>query len=78
MAAKVRWMRDAWWVVTHHQGQRKKKRVGPTKADKRLAEEIVRKVNAALTLGTYSADGDASPLPCDERSADGTSLTPRL
>lgn len=65
MAAKVRWMRDAWWVVTHHRGKRRKKRVGPSKVDKRQAEDVARKINAALTLGTYSAQVDADPLPCD-------------
>ena len=38
MAAKVRQIQGAWWVVTHHQGKRQKKRVGSTRADKRQAE----------------------------------------
>ena len=53
MAAKVRWMQNAWWVVTHHQGRRRKKRVGAAKADKRQADEIAKKINAALALGAY-------------------------
>ena len=40
MAAKVKWDRDAWWVVTHFEGKRRKRRVGPAKAHKREAEEI--------------------------------------
>ena len=40
MAAKVRRERGAWWIHVHFAGRRKKKRVGPTKADKREAEMI--------------------------------------
>jgi integrase len=56
VAAKVRWDREAWWVFTHYQGRRKKKRIGPTKADKRRAQEIARKIDAALALGTFVPD----------------------
>lgn len=48
MAAKVRWMRGAWWVVTHYQGKRRKKKIGSTKADKRRAEHIAERINAKL------------------------------
>ena len=49
MAAKVTWYRDAWWVRTRWAGNRKKdRRIGPSKADKRAAEEIAKKINAAL------------------------------
>jgi hypothetical protein len=30
MAAKVRWAQNACWVVTHHQGLRRKKRIRTT------------------------------------------------
>ena len=53
MAAKVKWDRGAWWVFTHYQGKRKKKRIGPTKADKRNAEKIAKKIDAALALGAF-------------------------
>ena len=67
MAAKVKFDRGAWWVVTHHQGHRKKKRIGPTKAHKRQAEEIAKKINAALVLGTFSQSPETEAhLPCDE------------
>ena len=56
MAAKVKWDRGAWWVFTHYQGKRKKKRVGATKAHKREAEQIARKINGALALGTFAPD----------------------
>ncbi len=66
MAAKVKFDRGAWWVFTHYQGKRKKKRVGPTKANKREAEEIARKINGALALGTFRTGAEESkPLPCD-------------
>ncbi len=66
MAAKVKFDRGAWWVFTHYQGKRKKKRVGPTKAHKREAEQIAKKINAALALGTFRAGAEESkPLPCD-------------
>ena len=68
MAAKVRREQGAWWVFTHHNGKRKKKRVGPTKTNKRLAEEIAEKINAALVLGTLSIVEADKPkvVPFDE------------
>ncbi len=66
MAAKVVWYREAWWVRTRWGGNRKReKRIGPTKADKRLAVEIARKVNAALALGTFDEAESRTALPCD-------------
>ncbi len=66
MAAKVKFDRGAWWVFTHFQGKRKKKRVGPTKQNKREAEQIAKKINAALALGTFTAGAEEpKPLPCD-------------
>ena len=56
MAAKVQWMREAWWVITHYERKRKKRRVGATAAHKREAEEIARKINAALALGTFQPE----------------------
>src|SRR5215470_1979946 len=65
MAAKVQWMREAWWVVTHYEGKRKKRRVGTTAAHKREAEEMARKINAALALGTFAPDREREKaLPC--------------
>jgi len=66
MAAKVKFDRGAWWVVTHFEGRRKKKRVGATKAHKREAEQIARKINGALALGQFQPDAKAEkPLPCE-------------
>ena len=55
MAAKVRQRNGAWWVVTHHNGRRNVRRVGPTRAHKREAAALAKKINAALILGTYDA-----------------------
>jgi len=68
MAAKVKWYRGAWHVDTHHAGKRTKHRVGPTKADKRDAEQIAKKVNAAIALGSFATEAKAEkPLRCDEQ-----------
>jgi integrase len=62
MAAKVR--RDdkgVYWVVVHHDGRRRKKRVG---GDKRLAEEIARKIQARLVLGDFTMETEQkAPVP---------------
>ena len=67
MGAKVVCYREAWWVRTHFAGTKKKeKKVGPTKADKRRAEKIAKKINGALALGTFKPDAETSKaLPCD-------------
>ena len=68
MAAKVVWYREAWWVRTRWGGNKKKdRRIGATKAHKRQAEEIAKKINGALALGTFQAQsGREKSLPCDE------------
>jgi len=67
MSAKVQWMKEAWWVVTHHAGRRLKKRVGTGAAKKREAEEIAKKINASLALGTFTPNAPTEkPLPCDQ------------
>ncbi len=48
MGVKVRYGRGAWWVVVHHGGTRKVKRVGVSKA---TAELIAAKVQVALAEG---------------------------
>ena len=66
MSAKVQFDRGAWWVITHHEGKRRRRRLGPSKADKRAAEEIAKKINAAIALGTFAPDRPREkPLPCD-------------
>jgi integrase len=60
MASKVIWYREAWWVRTRWAGTKKReRRIGPTKADKRAAEEIAKKINGALALGTFAPDAPA-------------------
>jgi len=67
MAAKVVWYRDSWWVRTHDRGKKRDRRVGSTKADKRAAERIAEKINAAIALGQYDPTPKPaqSTLPCD-------------
>jgi len=66
MAAKVVWYRGAWWIRTHAHGKKHDRRIGPAKADKRQAQEITRKINAALALGQYEPQRRREkPLPCD-------------
>ena len=36
-----------WWVFINHQGKRKAKKIG---RDKRLAQEVARKIEAKLAL----------------------------
>ncbi len=71
MAAKVKWDRGAWWVVTHHDGKRRRKRVGASRDDKREAEEIAKKINAALALGIFEPDKKTpEPVPFDRYARD--------
>ena len=67
MSAKVVWYREGWWVRTHDRGKKHDRRVGPTKADKRAAERIAERINAAIALGQYDPKPkpEASTLPCD-------------
>ena len=62
MSAKVRWWKDCWWVSIHHEGKRRMRKLGPTKADQRRAEKIAEQVNAALALHLYRP-GETGPKP---------------
>ena len=53
MAAKVRFYRGAWWVITHVYGKRNRHRVGPNAADEGEAGKIAKLINASIALGTY-------------------------
>ena len=68
MASKVVWYRGAWWVRTRWGGDKKRdRRIGPNREHKREAQEIARKINGALALGSFSPDrDDMKPLACDE------------
>jgi integrase len=50
MAAKLREKDGFYWVVVHHKGRRKWKKIG---RDKREALKVVHKVNAQLALGEF-------------------------
>ena len=63
MAAKVVWYREAWWLRTRWGGNKKKdRRIGTTKADKRLADDIARQINARLAIGTFEPE-ESKPKP---------------
>ena len=64
MAAKVRQIRDVWYVVTHNHGSRQMTRVGPTKADRKRADRIAEKINGALAIGMYEPEA-GRPLKAD-------------
>ena len=49
MSAKVRQVGDAWYVVTHHKGLRRKKSFGKGKAARREAERNAKQVNESLS-----------------------------
>jgi len=71
MAAKVKWDRGAWWVVTHYAEKRRRKRVGSKKGDKGEAEEIARKINAALALGIFEPEKKGpEPIPFNRYALD--------
>ncbi len=65
MASKVVWYREAWWVRTRWGGNKKKdRRIGATRVHKREAEEIAKKINGALALGSFAPDAEQEkPLP---------------
>jgi len=53
MAAKLREKDGFWWVVVHHKGRRKWKKIGK---DKREAQKVVKKVEAMLALGQFTME----------------------
>ena len=67
MAAKVQWDRGAWWVITHAHRKRRRRRFGPTAADKRRAERAAEEINHRLALGQYKPEEREKPIPFDAR-----------
>lgn len=67
MAAKLREKHGSYWVVVHHQGRRKWKKIGK---DKREAQKVVHKINAQLALGEFSMEPDQSPRTVEEALRD--------
>ena len=53
MGAKLREKDGFYWVVVHHQGRRKWKKIGQ---DKREAQRVVKKIEAMLALGEFVMD----------------------
>src|SRR6266852_5127770 len=48
MSVKVRFRKGAWWLVIHHAGRRKMKRIGP---DRETAQRVARAVREKLLRG---------------------------
>ncbi len=63
MAAKLREKDGFYWVVVHHQGRRKWKKIG---RDKREALKVVHKVNAQLALGDFTMERPARSQTVEE------------
>ena len=61
MAAKVRHWKGAWWLSVYHEGKRRMRRFGPSKAERRAAEKAAERVNAAIILGSYSSKPATRP-----------------
>src|SRR5262245_66166316 len=73
MAAKTKWWKGAWWLLVHALRQRSVRRLGPTNADKRKADDAVAQANAALALGLEGPElaqalGFEAPEPKAEQS----------
>jgi len=48
-----------WWIFVSHQGKRKSKKIGK---DKRLAQEIAKKIEAKLVLGDVGLEKPTGPI----------------
>ncbi|HME69084.1 MAG TPA: site-specific integrase [Myxococcota bacterium] len=68
VGVKVRFFRGSWWVVVHHQGKRRQKRIG---RDKRLAEQVAKEIRTKLLLGEFSVRPTAeAAIPFDRFAQD--------
>ncbi len=63
MAAKLREKDGFYWVVVHHQGRRKWKKIGK---DRREAQKVVHRVNAKIALGKFSMEPDGKAATAEE------------
>jgi integrase len=63
MAAKLREKAGIYWVVVHHLGRRRWRKIG---RDKRLAQKVVHKINAQLALGQFSMEGRRGSMTVEE------------
>jgi integrase len=53
VGVKVQFWRGAWWIVIHHHGRRKTKRIGP---DRDTAERVARGVRERLARGELNLE----------------------
>jgi integrase len=69
MGAKVRWVRhrQEWFLYVYANGTEKAKRLGPTDADRRRGERLVREVNRKQVRGELGLEKrKVKPAPFDE------------
>ena len=67
MGAKVRKEGEHWTLVIHHNGKKKRKRIGTTLAAKREAESLAKEANARLALGDFKGAKAPVALPFDQK-----------
>ena len=67
MGAKVREKDGSYWVVVHHRGRRKWKKVGTVK---RTAQKVADAINAQIALGTFRMEPE-KPVPTVAESLRG-------
>jgi integrase len=58
----------AWWVFIDHQGKRKAKKIGK---DRKLAQEVARKIEAKLALGDVGVMEEQAKIPTFREYAGG-------
>ncbi len=63
MAAKLREKDGFYWIVVHHRGRRKWKKIGQ---DKREALKVLHKVEAQLALNQFSMEGPKKELTVEQ------------
>ena len=66
MGVRLKKVHGAWYLYVNHQGKRKCKKIG---TDRKIAEEVRRKVEAKFALGDLVVFGVTDPCPQLRRSA---------
>jgi len=79
MGVTVRYHRGAWWLFIKSHGQRRSKRIGPSKADKTLAEKLAKAIRAKLLAGDLGVfDTPAPSITFAELAAEWTARYPGI
>ena len=59
MAAKLKKVGDAWWVIVHHKGQRRRRSYGD---DRETAERVAREINRRVRDGGFGLPVQSTTL----------------